>query len=157
MHGDSDLTFNRFISIISRCGQIYFDRKLSSAKIGAAQIRILRALAIRDGISQEGIRLLFHLDKGTVAKTIKPLIREGYIRREKNPDDQRAYRIFLTEKGRNIMPMLKQAVQRWADILTAGFSAEEKRSVNELLSRMSENARTFLLDKSSTRRGDSSK
>lgn len=147
MRSDVDFTFNRFISIISRCGQIYFDRELRPANIGAAQVRILRALASRDGISQEQIRLLFHLDKGTVAKTIKPLIREAYIRREKNPADQRAYRIFLTDKGRSILPMLKQAARRWSDILTAGFSAEEKRLVNDLLSRMSENARMHLLDK----------
>jgi MarR family transcriptional regulator, temperature-dependent positive regulator of motility len=157
MGDDSDLTFNRFISIISRCSQIYFDRELRPANIGAAQIRILRALAIQDGISQERIRLLFHLDKGTVAKTIKPLIREAYIQREKNPEDQRAYRIFLTARGRSILPRLRQAARRWSDTLTAGFSAEEKRAINDLLSRMSENARAHLIDKSSTPRGESLK
>ena len=149
MRRDSDLALNRFISIIGRCSKSYFDRELRPVNIGAGQIRILRILAIQDGISQEQIRLDFHLDKGTVAKTIKPLVREGYIKRKKNPNDLRAYRIFLTEKGRSITPMLKETVRCWAEILTAGFSAEEKRAVNKLLSRMSENARTHVFDKTS--------
>jgi len=149
MKKDNELTFNRFISIITRCAQIYFDRKLMAMNIGAGQIRILRALDIKDGINQERIRLMFHLDKSTVAKTIKPLIREGYIRREKNPHDKRSYQIFLTDKGHSVMPTIKQSVRCWTETLTAGFTDEEKRSINYLLSRMSKNARNYLLDQTS--------
>ena len=133
MPRDNQLTFNRFISLIGRCSQIYFDRELSPIKIRSGQIRILRALDIRDGINQEHIRHRSHLDKGTIAKTIKPLIREGYIQRTKNPDDKRSYQITLTDKGRDIMPILKQAIHGWTDILTAGFTDEEKRSTDDLL------------------------
>jgi len=140
MRKNDRFTFNRFISIISRCGQIYFDRELSPMKIGSGQIRILRALDYQDGISQERIRLLFHLDKGTVAKAVKPLIRGNYITREKDPDDNRAYKIHLTGKGRELVPFLNRAVRRWSDILTANFTDAEKKTVHDLLSRMSENA-----------------
>ena len=149
MQKNNELTFNRFISIIARCAQIYFDRKLIAMNIGAGQIRILRALDIKDGINQERIRSMFHLDKSTVAKTIKPLIREGYIRREKNLHDKRSYQIFLTDKGRSVMPTIKKSVRCWTDTLTAGFTDEEKRSINDLLSRMSKNARNYLLDQTS--------
>ena len=152
MKKDHELTFNRFISIISRCSQVYFDRELNPIKIGSGQIRILRVLGIEDGISQEQIRLLFHLDKGTVAKAIKPLIREGYVRREINPEDKRAYRIFLTEKARDIMPALVQTISSWTDILTSGFTPEEKKSIEDLLSRMSENARSHLFGRRPSRR-----
>ena len=139
-----ELTFNRFISMISRCSQVHFDRELAPLKIGAGQIRILRALDQGDGVSQERICHIFRLDKATVAKSIRPLIREGYVRREKNPADKRAYRIFLTEKGRDAMPQLKATVQNWADILTAGFTADEEAAVKVLLSRMAQNARDHL-------------
>ena len=154
---DNQATLVRFISFISRCGQIYFDRELIPINIRSGQIRILRALDIRDGINQEHIRLLSHLDKSTIAKTIKPLISEGYIQRTINPDDKRAYQISLTDKGREIMPMLKQTIRAWTDILTYGFTDEEKRSIDDLLVRMSENARNHLFDHESTHKGDISK
>jgi DNA-binding MarR family transcriptional regulator len=146
-------TLVRFISFIGRCSQMYFDRKLSQTHIRSGQMRILRALEIRDGINQEHIRLLSHLDRATIAKTIKPLVREGYIQRTKNPDDKRAYQISLTDKGRELMPMLEQTIRAWTDILTAGFTDEEKRSLDDLLARMSENARHHLFDQGSTRKG----
>jgi hypothetical protein len=31
------------------------------------------------------------------------------------------------------MPMLKQTIRAWTDILTAGFTDEEKRSTDDLL------------------------
>lgn len=157
MRTDRNSTFNRFISIISRCGQIYFDRELSPMNIGSGQIRILRALNKQDGINQERIRYLFHLDKGTVAKAVKPLIREGYITRKKDPDDKRAYKISLTDKGRDIIPKLNAVVHGWAEILTEGFSETEKQMVDDLLARMSEKARNQLTRKKETRQEASSK
>jgi hypothetical protein len=40
---------------------------------------------------------------------------------------------FNNDKGREIMPMLKQTIRAWTDILTAGFTDEEKRSTDDLL------------------------
>ncbi len=150
MGADRHFTFNRFISIISRCGQIYLDRELAPLKIGSGQVRILKALGVQDGISQERIRLLFHLDKATVAKAVKPLLREGYITRERQVEDKRAYRVCLTDKGRGILPRLDEILQAWAQILTAGLTAAEKRAVDALLARMSENARRQWRDHRST-------
>ena len=154
---DNQLTLARFISLIGRCGQIYFDRKLSPIHIGFGQIRILRALDKREGINQEHIRLLSHLDKATIAKTIKPLVREGYVQRTKNPNDKRSYQISLTDKGKDIMPMLKQTIRTWTDILTAGFTDEEKSLIDALMARMSENARDHLFDRGSAHAEGASK
>jgi DNA-binding MarR family transcriptional regulator len=154
---DTQSTLVRLVSLIGRCGQMYFDRELSPINIRSGQIRILRALDIRDGINQEHIRLLSHLDKATIAKTIKPLVREGYIQRTKNPDDKRAYQISLTDKGRQIMPMLKQTIRSWTDILTTGFTDDEKRTFNDLITRMSENASNHLFDQGSARKRGATK
>lgn len=147
---DNQSKLIRLISFLGRCSQMYFDRDLSPINIRAGQIRILRALDVKNGINQEHIRHRSHLDKATIAKAIKPLVREGYIQRTKNPDDRRSYRISLTNKGREIMPVLKQAIRTWTDILTAGFTDEEKRIFDDLLKRMSENARHHLFDNAST-------
>ena len=100
MKPEEQMTFGRSLSIISRHGQMYLDRKLKPLHIRAGQIPILRLLGVKDGISQERIGKFFHLDKGTIAKTIRPLISEGYINRKTNPQDRRAYQVFLTRKGR---------------------------------------------------------
>lgn len=144
MYKKESRSFGLHLSIILRRGQMYLDRKLEPFDVRAGQIPILRLLGIKDGINQESIRKFLHLDKGTIAKTIKPLINKGYITRKTDPKDKRAYQIFLTRKGREIMPDVKNAVTRWTDALTADFTEEEKETAYALLSRMSENARKYL-------------
>jgi DNA-binding MarR family transcriptional regulator len=136
--------FGIHLSIILRRGKMYLDRGLESLDVRAGQIPILRVLGIKDGIDQKSIRTYLHLDKGTVAKTIRPLIHKGYVTRKTNPKDKRAYQIFLTRKGREIIPDIKNAVTRWTDALTANFTEEEKETAYVLLSRMSENAIKYL-------------
>jgi DNA-binding MarR family transcriptional regulator len=144
MYKKENRSFGRHFSIVMRYGQMYLDRKLKCFDVRSGQIPILRLLEIKDGINQESIRRHFHMDKGTIAKTIKPLIIKGYVTRKTDPKDKRAYQIFLTRKGREIMPDVKDAVTSWTDALTADFTEEEKETAYILLSRMSENAIKYL-------------
>ena len=144
MHKTQERTFGIHLSIILRRGKMYLDRELEPFDVRSSQIPILRLLGIKDGINQETIRKTLHLDKGTIAKTIKPLIHKGYVTRKTDPKDKRAYEIFLTHKGREIITDVKDAVTRWTDALTADFTEEEKETAYALLSRMSENARKYL-------------
>ena len=123
---------------------MYLDRELEPLHIRSGQILILRLLGVQDGINQESIRKYFHLDKGTIAKTIRPLISEGYITRKTNPEDRRAYQNFLTERGRSVIPGLKKTVRGWIDILTADFTDAEEEMAYDLVSRMSDNAHRYL-------------
>ena len=143
--------FGIHLSIILRRGQMYLNREVNHLDVRAGQIPILRVLEIKDGIDQKSIRKYLHLDKGTIAKTIRPLIDKRYVIRKTNPRDKRANQIFLTRKGREIMPEVTDVVNRWMEALTAGFTEEEKEAAYTLVSRMSENARKCLKDQASSR------
>ncbi len=116
------------------------DRELKDYNIRAGQVPILRILDEEDGISQEEIKQVLHMDKGALAKTIKPLITQGYIIREKTPEDRRVYSVTLTKKGRQIMPYLSVIISDWINAVTKGFTKPEKKNAFKLLSKMSENA-----------------
>jgi len=120
------------------------DRELKEFHIRAGQVPILRILDIEDGISQDNIRYQLHMDRGALAKTIRPLISEGYITREKNKKDRRAYIICLTDKGHSIMPHLSEIIADWVGILTQNFSEEESKTAFNLLERMSDNAFEYI-------------
>jgi DNA-binding MarR family transcriptional regulator len=144
MKREENMTFGRSLSIILRFGQMYLDRQLKHLHVRSGQIPILRLLDLKDNISQESIGNFFHLDKGTVAKAIRPLMNAGYITRKTNPKDKRAYQILLTRKGRDIIPDIQRTLSEWTDMLTADFEDKEKIMVNDFLSRMAKNAVTHL-------------
>lgn len=135
----------RWTSVMYRYAQIYLNRELKPYNIGAGQHSILMVLYENNGIAQEDITNTLHLDKGTTAKTIKKLVEEGYIIRKKNIDDRRAYKIFLTKKARNIRGDLIRILSRWTDIISTGFTENEREITFGLFGRMAHNAWSFLM------------
>jgi len=135
----------RWTSVMYRYAQIYLNRELKPYNIGAGQHSILMVLYENNGIAQEDITNTLHLDKGTTAKTIKKLVEEGYIIRKKNIDDRRAYKIFLTKKARYIKGDLIRILSRWTDIISTGFTENEREITFGLFERMAHNAWSFLM------------
>lgn len=136
----------KYFSVIHRRAMMHLDRELKHYNINAGQVPILRILDEEDGISQDRITQALHMDKGALARTIRPLIEGGYIVREKTLADKRVYSITLTNKGREIMPLLSGIIADWINAITLGLSAPQKKKAADLLSKMSENAFTFFED-----------
>jgi len=126
--------------VIHRRAMMYLDRELTSYHIRAGQVPILRILDEEDGITQDKIKHLLHMDKGALAKTIKPLITHGFIIRERAKDDGRAYAISLTSKGREVMPRISMIIASWIDTVTLGMTKKEQKDAHKLLAKMSQNA-----------------
>jgi DNA-binding MarR family transcriptional regulator len=123
-----------------RYGQSYISKKLEPYKIGSGQYVFLLALNRNDGISQEELSDDLRIDKATTAKAVKKLIEDGYISRDINAGDKRAYRVFLTDKAKAVLPIVLETIDGWETNLTAGMTWQEKRQMNDLLYRMAENA-----------------
>jgi len=143
MEGKNNSSIGRYISILYRYFQMYLDRELKPYNIGSGQFPILKVLHHHDGISQEKIRNYLRTDKGTIAKSIKRLVTEGYIIRKIDQADKRAYKIYLTEKAYKIKPDIQKILKKWTDILSDGFTEEERTAVLKLLSKMTQNAEEF--------------
>ena len=108
--------------------------------LGSGNHLILMMLYHHDGISQNRIAHYLHVDKALTARSIKKLIELGYVRRERDEQDARAYRIYLTEKGWTIRSRVRGVLEGWSRALTQGLSAEERETAMSLLERMAQNA-----------------
>jgi DNA-binding MarR family transcriptional regulator len=130
----------RYISILYRYGQSYITKRLGALNIGSGQYVFLMALYRKGGISQEELSSYLKIDKGTTAKAIRKLEDEGYLVRNIDLRDKRAYRIFLTPKALNVIPTIQGATKDWENIITSGLSEEESLWVERILQKMAQNA-----------------
>jgi DNA-binding MarR family transcriptional regulator len=94
--------------------------------LGSGQFSFLLRLLHHDGISQEILIKDLDCDRATGTRSINKLEENGYVRREKDPQDRRAYRICLTEKSRQLGPVIQQMSMLLNDIVFDGFTGEEK-------------------------------
>ena len=132
-------SFGRLISIIYQNISTHIDKELKPYGIGTAQVSFLTALLNKDGVNQETLTAASNVDKSTTARAIAKLVKEGYVTRKKDQTDNRAYKIYLTKKGRSIEHNLYSSLQQLNVILSEGLTEEEKASVVTLPEKLERN------------------
>jgi len=137
---DDSSAIGRWISILYRYRQNYLGRRLEPYNIGSGQYFFLLILAKKNGISQEGLSDYLKIDKATTAKALKKLEDEGYVSRVVDTTDKRAYQVFLTSKGLEVIPVIKKLIKEWERLITIGLSESESLLIEGLLEKMAQNA-----------------
>lgn len=134
----------KYISILYRYQQCFMGKELKKYSLGTGQYIFLLTLFKKDGISQEEISKTSYIDKGTTARAIAKLEKEGYVLRKKDEEDKRANRIYLTEKALEFKSVLFEILRKWIDILSADLSKEEEEMAIKLLEQMGESAAKYM-------------
>lgn len=134
-----DHTYLKSFSIIHRFSIMYHIKALKDFRISGHQMGYMMHICREPGVSQEKLASYLGLNKGSVAKGIRPLIQEGYIDRIPNEKDKRAYRLFPTEKAKELFDEAEKTVASFNEILTGGMSEDEKEIFERLVKKACDN------------------
>ena len=115
----------RYISQLYRKGSTFINKGVSKYGIGSGQFMFLLELYIKDGKNQEEIAEALKMDKGTTARALKKLEEEGFVRRIKDENDKRAYKLYLTEKSKEIEENIKGLLYECEKSISKDLSQEE--------------------------------
>jgi len=141
---DNEITsLIKFNAKIYRITQCYMDKRLEKFKLSTGLYPYLIILSRKPAISQNEISKEINVDKAMSARAIKKLIELGYIYKRENKEDIRAYKLFLTDKGKNIVPEILAIVNNWISIIVDGCSEEERKIGIEFLNKVLVNARKY--------------
>lgn len=130
---------NLYFSIIYRHGRIMHNRAMQQFGLTGQQMGYLKYINESPGISQEELARHLQIDKGAVAKSVKDMVDKGYVSRQKNPLDKRAYRLFATEKAVKIHEEGKECFSQFEQKLTEGMTDEEVELFRILLGKVTDN------------------
>jgi DNA-binding MarR family transcriptional regulator len=134
-------SIGKWISILYRQAQIYLNRELKPYGINSSEyIYLVNLAAENNGSNQKHLSDMIIIDDALTTRAMKSLENKGYIVREKSRSDKRSYHISLTEKGVDIQPIILKALKDWTDIISEGMDEEEKDSIIQKLTVMSNNA-----------------
>ncbi|HOJ95237.1 MAG TPA: MarR family transcriptional regulator [Methanospirillum sp.] len=129
----SSLPPGPLFSIINRARVIYLNERLKAFQLSAGQYPVFMCLLKHPGITQEAMARYFHLDKGTIARTVKKMEDAGYISRRVDPDNRRAFRLSLTSTGYKMAQEIMAIDREWEQAVCFQLSAEEKEHLLALL------------------------
>ena len=112
--------------------------------IGASATWVLTLLAERDGMTQHEMTRDMRVDPSMITRMIQDLERQrGWIRRDRDPEDNRLVRVYLTEEGRRQTRDLPARLAALERQLTAGIEPEMVGTLRLLLQQLESSARAL--------------
>jgi DNA-binding MarR family transcriptional regulator len=122
---------------IYRTNLAYMAKELEEYRVRSGQFEFLLYLYHEDGVSQETLAKFLKVSKATSARAVQSLEKEGYIIRQRDEKDQRAYKVYLTEKGKEMREIIFKKLNSFKDILFSDFTLEEKEIFRLLIRKAS--------------------
>jgi DNA-binding MarR family transcriptional regulator len=121
------LAFKRMMTIVER-----------ESGLSAPKWFVLVVLRKRDGVSQGEVSQLFEVDPSRVTRIAQALESDGLVRRERDPDDNRVVRMYLTDEGRRRLRRLPALNRRMEERIQSVFSEEEHEELKRMLGLLAE-------------------
>ena len=87
-------------------------------------------------LSQQAVGERLRIDRTTMVSLIDELERAGYVKRERNPGDRRAYVLMLTAAGKKAQARAEQAVDVHALEFFGRLSEPQRQELHQLLTRL---------------------
>lgn len=126
----------RALTCLFRSRKKYMGEHLREQGFSGAMYMIVMHLEHHPGATQDSIASHLYIDKCNVARRTKRLEELGYLRRETDPVDRRQNNLYLTDKGREIVPLIKRYLSDWGSSISMELAPEEKETLIALLSKM---------------------
>jgi len=134
-----NIPFRGILSIVIRNHFIFMNRELKHLELTEGQVPCLMAISKQPGITQDDLARMFHIDKGTIARTIRKLEEKNRVNKIPDPVNRRRYLLSLTDGGEELIPEILCAEKKWENIIFKGFSDEERGEIFKGMEKMAVN------------------
>lgn len=132
------------ISLLAQSTKMYRDGVFGGRGITGVQVKYLLEVSNEEGVSQDMLAKRMMINKSNVARKLNELEENGFVKREQSAEDRRVMLVYLTEKGKALIPELHKENKRWSEILCEGLSESEKEELSVLSDKLIANARRYL-------------
>ncbi|HTU70877.1 MAG TPA: MarR family transcriptional regulator [Candidatus Baltobacteraceae bacterium] len=117
------------------------DRALQQSGSRLGQYQVLRHLWEIDGLTPREIADRLDVEMPTITRTVQRMVRDGLVARQAHPQDARSVRIYLTDRGRSLQPVLSAIIDRETEHALRGFSPHDRATLVRILEGISENCK----------------
>ena len=124
-----------FISIIHREHAKYLNEKVKDENLSYGLYPLLIKIYQEDGIIQEQLAQIFHLNESTITRNLKKLEEKGFIIRI---PDKRTKRIEITDKGAETAKKVMYYDEEWDERIKEIIGIDEYENLKNTLKKITE-------------------
>ncbi|MCY8973109.1 MarR family transcriptional regulator [Bacillus atrophaeus] len=129
----------REIGMIARALDSISNIEFKEYNLTKGQYLYLVRICENPGIIQEKLAEMIKVDRTTAARAIKKLEMNGFIEKVDDEHNKKIKKLFPTEKGKNVFPVIKRENDHSNSVALAGFSEGEAETILHLLQRIRKN------------------
>lgn len=133
---DLDRTFGFLVHDIGRLMRREFERRVRDMGFTRAQWRVLAHLRRVEGINQSQLADRMDVEPIALVRLLDKLEAVGYVTRKQDPQDRRAYLLYLTDKARPLIVKLEAISEELRQEMLGDLSAAERDALIDLLMRI---------------------
>jgi DNA-binding MarR family transcriptional regulator len=131
---DLSRNYGFLISDVARLMRTTYDRRVRELGLTRSQWWVLTLLFRNDGVTQSELAELLEIERPTLGRLLDRLEAKGWVRREHDTRDRRAWRVHLTDAVEPAMRKLRKVASELRSDALAGLSAQEReRFIDTLL------------------------
>lgn len=104
----------------------YLSSQIAEYDLGR-EVRYIMMIYDNQGCSQDDLVTMYGESKANIAKSLRKLEDEGYIKREVNPQNRRKYMLETTPKSNELVPKIREISRNWEREVGLDANDEEFR------------------------------
>jgi MarR family transcriptional regulator for hemolysin len=131
------------LTIVARQLRVTFDQSAEASGLTRAQWTLIASVARNPGATQRIIAEALEVREITAGRLIDRLCDEGYLKRDENPADRRAYCVYLTPTAQPVLDTLDELAKIHEAAIFAGFTPEDVEKLDALLDAIAGNLSDF--------------
>lgn len=127
------------VSDVARLLRRNFDRRARRLGLSQAQWRALAQLSRQEGVKQVTLAESLDIQPITLVRLIDRLQEAGLVARRPDPEDRRAFRLYLTDAARPLLEQMWDLAAETRDEVMAGMPERQKEALFAALRHMKDN------------------
>ncbi|MCH4886404.1 MarR family transcriptional regulator [Acidaminobacter sp. JC074] len=135
---------HRYIGLLNSRARRYFDHHLSEYALDHNYSTYIIHIVKIEGIRQDQLADHLGVNRSSVKRAIEHLEKHGYATRKVYEFDKRKYTLHPTQKAHDMFDKIMQLKREWNDILTEGFSDDERELISSMILDMNKNAKEHI-------------
>ena len=137
----------RSIGQTERAYVLFRNARLEEYGLTDYQGLYLRTVCVHPGITQEELATKLVFNKSSVSRQLAALENAGLIQRKRCEKDKRSVRVYPTEKGENLLPLIRDTAKEFFAAISRELTEEEKTLLDNLCEKLCQGAKEAIRQK----------
>ena len=131
-----ELGLSAVVSILRKDFAAYCDKRLQELGLAPGLLYFVIYLGKHPGSSPGRLASALGADSGHTARSVEKLARSGFLVREQNPRDKRAFQLTLTPRGEEAFREIRDLFRQWDEAVMKDLSRGEREELLRLLGKL---------------------